>query len=206
LRRSAWLGPELENQILTGATKPTSALSTYDLATFYRDHCMFQAILKPRVFFFLIALCCGALMGYALFAQHYQGFEPCMLCMVQRVFMSALGITALLAAIHNPKSWGWRVYGLISALWATLGAYIAARHVYLQSLPPGELGCAPSFEYALKNYDSLKFLQTIFIRDQDCGKIDWVFLGLSMPRWVLLWFVVMALAVLWRSFSAKTRR
>jgi disulfide bond formation protein DsbB len=157
--------------------------------------------LTSRRVFGLVALTCAALIGYALFAEHVQGYQPCMLCMVQRVFVCLVGLTALIAFAHGPGRLGSRVYGLLTALFAAGGAYIAGRHVYLQQLPPEELeGCAPSFSYALENYDSLKFLKTIFIKDQDCGVIDWTFLGLSMPAWVLACFAGLFLISLWAGF------
>lgn len=156
---------------------------------------------SSRKMFLMIAIACALLMGYALFAQYVLHYEPCMLCMVQRVFVCAVGLVALIAALHGPGRIGNRIYALLSALFAVGGGYIAARHVYLQSLSPEELdGCAPSFQYALSNFDSLKFLKTIFIRDQDCGVIDWTFLGLAMPAWVFLCFVVLFVASLWAGF------
>lgn len=156
---------------------------------------------SSRSVFLLIALASIGLMGYALFAQYVQGYEPCFLCMVQRVFVCAVGVVALAAAIHGPGRAGRRVYGVLTALMAGGGAYIAGKHVYLQHLPPEQLdGCAPSFGYALENYDTVKFLQAIFIRDQDCGQIDWTFLGLSMPTWTLFWFVLLFCAALWAGF------
>jgi hypothetical protein len=47
-------------------------------------------------------------------------------------------------------------------------------------------GVRAVLQYALEYYDALKVLKTIFIRDQDCGVIDWTFLGLSMPNWAVL--------------------
>lgn len=156
---------------------------------------------SSRKMFLLIACASALLMGYALFAQYVLHYEPCMLCMVQRVFVCAVGLIALVAALHGPGRTGSRIYGILTALAALGGGYIAARHVYLQSLPPEQLdGCAPSFEYALSNFDSLKFLKTIFIRDQDCGVIDWTFLGLAMPAWVLACFAVLFVAALWAGF------
>ena len=153
---------------------------------------------SSRKVFLLIAAACALLMGYALFAQYVQDFQPCMLCMVQRVFVCAVGAVALLAALHGPGPLGMRIYASVAGLLAIGGAYIAGRHVYLQQLPPEELeGCAPSFAYAMDNYDALKFLKTIFIRDQDCGVIDWTFLGLSMPAWVLFCFVVLFAVLVW---------
>lgn len=165
---------------------------------------MLLSRLPSRTLFALVALCCGLLMGYALFAQYVQGYEPCMLCMVQRVFVCATGIVALVAALHGPGITGRRAYGVLAALASFGGAYVAGRHVYLQQLAltaPEQLdGCAPSFEYALQNYGLPKFLGTIFIREQDCGVIDWTFLGLSMPAWTLFWFVVIAIFALWAGF------
>ena len=160
--------------------------------------------LSSRTIFLSIAIVCGLLMAYALFAEYVQDYQPCMLCMVQRVFVCAAGIVALLAALHGPGRVGRRIYGALTALAAGGGAYIAARHVYLQHLPPEQLdGCAPSFEYALQNYDALKFLGTIFIRDQDCGVIDWTFLGLSMPTWTFVWFVILFVTALWAGFRTR---
>ena len=157
--------------------------------------------ISPRMIFLLIAASCALLMGYAFFAQYVLGYQPCMLCMVQRVFVSAVGVVALVAFLHGPRQFGMRIYAVLATLCAVGGAYIAGRHVYLQQLPPEQLeGCAPSFEYALSNYDALKFLKTIFIRDQDCGVIDWTFLGLSMPGWVFLCFVVLGVGALWAGF------
>ena len=157
--------------------------------------------LTSRRIFGLIAGVCLMLMGYALFAEHVQGFQPCMLCMVQRVFVCLVGLAALAAFAHGAGAIGSRVYGVLTALFAAGGAYIAGRHVYLQQLPPEELeGCAPSFSYAIENYDSLKCLRTIFIKDQDCGVIDWTFLGLSMPGWVLICFVGLFVISIWAGF------
>lgn len=157
--------------------------------------------LSSRKIFLLIAFACALLMGYAFFAQYVLHYEPCMLCMVQRVFVVAVGLVALIAAMHGAGRIESRVYGFLSALMAVGGAYIAGRHVYLQQLPPEQLeGCAPSFEYALDNYGALQFLKSIFIRDQDCGAIDWTFLGQSMPVWVFLCFVVLFFASLWAGF------
>ena len=157
--------------------------------------------ISSRTVFLLIACVSALLMGYALFAQYAQGYQPCMLCMVQRVFVCAVGLVSLLAALHGPGQRGRQIYAVLAAASALAGAYISGRHVYLQHLPPEQLeGCAPSFEYALENYDALKFLKTIFIRDQDCGTIDWTLLGFSMPAWVLACFAGLFVISLWAGF------
>ncbi|MBI3145818.1 MAG: disulfide bond formation protein B, partial [Pseudogulbenkiania sp.] len=71
-----------------------------------------------RSLFLLIALACAAAIGFALYAQHVWGLEPCPLCIFQRVGVMAVGGIALLAAIHNPGQTGGR-------LWASLGIVVA---------------------------------------------------------------------------------
>ena len=47
-------------------------------------------------------LACVAMMGYALYAERVLGFEPCPLCMFQRVGVVILGAVFLAAAVHAP--------------------------------------------------------------------------------------------------------
>ncbi|HEY9540176.1 MAG TPA: disulfide bond formation protein B, partial [Luteimonas sp.] len=37
----------------------------------------------------------------------------------------------------------------------------------------------------------------------ECATVDWTFLGLSMPAWSLLWFVLLALLVLAAAFQRR---
>ena len=40
----------------------------------------------------------------------------------------------------------------------------------------------------------------------DCSAVDWSFLGLSMPAWSLLWFVLLAVWALYAAFRRRSRR
>ena len=89
---------------------------------------------------------CGALMAAALWLQHVQGLEPCPLCILQRGAVIVLGVVLLAGAIHDPATVGRRVYGVLIAIAAAAGAAVAGRHVWLQSLPPGEAPeCGPDW-------------------------------------------------------------
>ncbi len=58
-------------------------------------------------------LLCAALLGYALYAQFKLGLEPCPLCIFQRIGIVALGVVFLIAALHDPRGWGARVYAAL---------------------------------------------------------------------------------------------
>ena len=78
------------------------------------------------------------LMSYALFAEYVQGYEPCPLCIFQRIAMVAVGVVFLIAALHAPLGWGARVYAALGVLTAGTGAAVAGWHVHLLHLPPGQ--------------------------------------------------------------------
>lgn len=135
---------------------------------------------------------CTLLLGYAYYAQFYLGLEPCPLCIFQRIALIALAAVFALAGIHDPGRLGARVYALLIAAVALVGAGIAGRHVWLQSLPPDQVpACGPDLDYMLELLPISEVIRKVFTGSGECAKIDWSFLGLAMPAWVLLWFVVL---------------
>lgn len=135
----------------------------------------------------------AGLMGYALFAEHVQGLEPCPLCIFQRIAMVAVGIVFLLAALHAPRTLSARAYAALGVLTAGIGASISGWHVYLQNLPPGAAppDCGAGLDYLLDVFGPWETIRMVLASSGECTKIDWSFLGLSMPAWVLIWFVLL---------------
>jgi disulfide bond formation protein DsbB len=145
---------------------------------------------------------CAALMAFALYAQHVLRLEPCPLCIFQRIAMIALGLVLLVAALHGPGRTGGIVYGVLAGLCALAGIVIAGRHVWLQSLPPDRVpSCGPGLGYLFDNFPLGEALKQVFSGSGECAKVDWTFLGQSMPFWVLVCFIVLGIAAVangWR--------
>ena len=130
---------------------------------------------------------CAALMAYALYAQHVLGLEPCPLCIFQRIAVIAAGVVFLIAALHNPGPRGSRWY--LGLLWVVvlLGAAIAMRHIWIQAQPPGSVAaCGASLDYLLEIMPVTDVITKVLTGSGECGKVDWTFLGLTMPWWVLI--------------------
>lgn len=143
-------------------------------------------------------LVCVALLGYAYFAQFHQHLEPCPLCIFQRIGMLAVGLIFLVAAAHDPKGWGSKVYGMLALLAAIAGGVVSVRHIYIQHLPPDmSPPCGPGIGYLFAHLPFSKFLVQAFTGSADCSIVTWTFLGLTMPEWVLIWFAILGIGGLW---------
>ena len=154
-----------------------------------------------RVAFAAAAAVCAAFLGFAYYAQFHMGLEPCPLCVLQRVAFIALFVVCVVAAIHNPERSGRMAWGVLAGLAAGAGIGLAGRHVWLQHLPADQVpDCGPGLEYMLDTFPLSQTMRMVFTGSGECAKVDWTFLGLSMPEWTLFWFVVFALGALYYGF------
>ncbi|MDE2049905.1 MAG: disulfide bond formation protein B [Gammaproteobacteria bacterium] len=133
-------------------------------------------------------LICAGLIAYALHAQFGLGLDPCPLCIFQRIGIVALGVVFLIAALHNPREAGARVYAVLIAIAALGTIAVAARQVYLQHLPPGAIpSCGAPLSMMLKFMPLTTVIRKVLTGSGECGIVNWTFLGLAMPAWVLIW-------------------
>jgi disulfide bond formation protein DsbB len=136
---------------------------------------------------------CAALIGFAIFSQLQWGLEPCPLCIFQRIAFAALGLVFLIAGLHAPRRAGGRgVYGGLGFLAAAVGIGIAGRHVWLQLYPPPIPACGAPLDFMRETMSTTSVIRNVLTGTGDCGNVDWTFLGLSMPAWSLIWFVLLA--------------
>ena len=149
-----------------------------------------SALLTPRRLLGLGAGLCALLVGIALYFQHVMHLEPCPLCIVQRVLVTVLALVMAVAAVHDPKGRGRRVYGGLVAVVALAGTAVAGRHVYLQNLPPDRIPeCGPGLQYILDAFPPGEALALILRGSGECAEVQWTLLGLSIPGWTLTAFV-----------------
>ncbi len=143
-----------------------------------------------RFTFFIGFLLTLGMMATALFMQYFMKLEPCPLCIAQRVVVIALGIVFLIAFLHNSKSWGVRVYGLILSLLSLLAYVVAGRHTWLQHLPEDRIPeCGPGLEFWMNHLPAIDVVQKVFQGSGECATVVFSFLGLSIPEWSLIAFI-----------------
>lgn len=133
------------------------------------------------------ALACAGMLGYAFYSQFALNLDPCPLCIFQRVGVAFTGLVFLLAAIHDPRGFGRKIYGVLILLGALVTIGIAARHVWIQQLPPGTVpACGATLDYMLDVFPLTDVVRKVLTGSGECAAITWRLLGLSMPAWVLI--------------------
>ena len=142
----------------------------------------------------------------ALYFQYGMGLEPCIMCIYQRTAVFGVMFAALVPLLMNNAVTrligfaGWAV----SAIW---GLLIAIEHVDIQTAAnPFFVTCeiVPNFPAFMPLHH---WLPNIFAATGDCGDIDWQFLDMSMPQWMIVIFaiysVLFAVAFLGRLVGKK---
>lgn len=155
-----------------------------------------QATMNPlhwsyRVSFLVGFLVCAGLLGFALFSEYHWGLIPCPLCIFQRIGFMVMALFFLLGALHGPRGGVRWAYAGGALLGAIFGAVVAGRHLWIQSLPADQVpSCGPPLDYMFSAFPFAKVLQLVFTGSGECAKVELI-LGLPMPAWTLLWFVLL---------------
>ena len=76
---------------------------------------------------------------------------------------------------------------------------MAARHIWLQNLPPDKVpSCGPGLDYWVETLPLKSVFEQVLTGSGECAKVDWTFLGQSLPVWSLVFFAVLTLLSLWQ--------
>jgi disulfide bond formation protein DsbB len=148
------------------------------------------------------ALIVAVLFCSALYLQYVLRQDPCPLCMIQRVIFIAIGVLFFIAALHNAKQVGAKVYSVLIALIALAGVGVASRHIWIQHLPKDQVpACGPGLDFMLEHFPMSEVWQELMHGSGECAAKGWTFLTLGIPEWSLIWYVllgVFALLVGWK--------
>jgi disulfide bond formation protein DsbB len=153
--------------------------------------------ISRRWLYLLGAVTVVAMFCSALYLQHVLRQDPCPLCMVQRVIYIVIGVLFLLAALHNAKSLGAKIYSVLIALVALSGVGVASRHIWIQHLPKDQVpACGPGLDFMLKHFPMSEVWQELMHGSGECAAKGWTFLTLGIPEWSLVGYVLLGVAAL----------
>ena len=161
-------------------------------------------LLSGRLGYALGFLASFGLVALALYLQVRENLEPCPLCISQRIAFMALGVTFLVAALHNPSGIWRKVYGVLQFAAAATGAGIALRHIWIQTHPDQVMAeCGAGFDYIFERFPFRKAVELVFKGTGECSAIGWTLFGLTIPQLSLIAFSALAAYAIILAFIKK---
>ena len=145
--------------------------------------------LAPRRVLASISVVSLGLLAFGLYLQHYEGLNPCQMCIVQRYALILVAVFAGLTAMSGKKSI-WFVGTLLTLLMAGFGAYTAANQSWLQWFPPEVATCGRDLYGMIETFPLKRAIPMIFRGGGDCSTVDWTFLGGSIANWSFICFTL----------------
>jgi len=156
---------------------------------------------------FLGFFACTLLMSYALYAEHFLGLEPCPMCILQRISTILLGLTFLLGCFPFSSRFSRLLIGSLISITSLSGILVASRHVWLQNLPPEKVpGCGPGLDFMVENFAFTEVFEMVFSGSGECANVDWSFIGLSMPAWVIVSLSLLLVYGVWSNLRSLNQK
>ena len=144
-----------------------------------------------------LAICqflfCLFMLAASIFFEIVVKLTPCVLCLVQRTLVALLLIVALVTVVRVFKHKKVFYLRIISTLISILGLAVSGRHIWLQQNADAfkSMTCLPDISYMLKVMTIPEIISRVISHaGAECAKVDWSFLGLSMPFWVGVLFLL----------------
>jgi protein dithiol:quinone oxidoreductase len=148
----------------------------------------------------LMLFCTLLVLSAAFYFEHSQGLQVCPLCLMQRGCMFLFGFFCLTALCSKTLHQARRI-GVIQMVFLLAGLYFAGRQLWLQSLPVESASvCMPGLDTLVHLFSKEQVLKAFLWGTGDCGEVTWRMLGLSMPAWSAMFFLIMFVVsafVLW---------
>ncbi|MFC5476470.1 disulfide bond formation protein B [Paraherbaspirillum soli] len=152
-----------------------------------------------------VAFIALAILGAALYLQHVQGMQPCPLCVIQRYAFAAVALICLICA--GLPSGGQKAGAGLGILAALGGAGTAIWHLWIIAHPSISCG-RDALEAPMNALPPAALLPSVFKVDAYalCSTPYDPILGLSIPQWSLLWFVVLTIVLVATLFKRNNTR
>ncbi|NVJ64870.1 MAG: disulfide bond formation protein B [Gammaproteobacteria bacterium] len=161
--------------------------------------------LNSRPLNFLGAFICYQLLVTAYYFQYVEFMDPCPLCIFSRVAIFSLGVVLLLNAIFQPRHesiWN-KLFQILGMFCAAMGIWISAKHVWIQNLPEDQvMDCGAPLDLLMDVMPMSEVISTVLMGDGKCAEVNFEWLGLTMPGWMLLIFSVAFIVMTYRLVQA----
>jgi disulfide bond formation protein DsbB len=125
---------------------------------------------------------------FSVIIQEIYSLDPCPLCITQRIVFLISGVVFLTFYLRPFNKW---IEFFVLLAINLFGLVFALRHVLIQKKIiqiPAE--CGIDLGYMFDNFPLTEMFELVFRGTGDCSEIDWTLIGITIPEWSALWFVI----------------
>lgn len=162
-----------------------------------------QDLISLRTLSMMGFLTCAALLGGAYYFEYAMELEPCPMCIMQRIATLMVAIGCLLAWLFHSHQITVRIASIWTLLSSFFGIYLSNHHRWLQNLPEDQVpACGPSLEYMVDALPVNEIITVLLRGNGNCAEVSWSFMSMSMPAWLLVFFIGFAVASGYATFNS----
>ena len=145
---------------------------------------------KTQTVVFILTL---VVLSFALYVEYIEHVNPCPLCLMQRLCVLCL-VPLCLISFFIQRYRTSVILVLMQLFMALSGLFFAGRQVFLQNVAITASGmCMPTLHRVIKYLSWEAMFNLFFWGSSDCAEMTPHFLGLSMPLWSALYFILIVL-------------
>lgn len=149
---------------------------------------LLQSFSKSRIIWVLLILTGIILEGCALYFQYYLRMDPCVNCVYERAAVATFVIAGIIGFLF-PQFFLSRLIAILTMLSGSVfGLQTSVEHY--NSVNSSGFGVKCKIATNFPDFLPLdQWLPWMFKSNGQCVALDWSFIGLSMPEWLIIIFV-----------------
>ncbi len=149
----------------------------------------FYALTHKRFAWFCLFFSAMALLSFAFYLQHTLLFEPCTLCVYERLALVVIAIGSLLGLLHPNHVFTRPIAFLLWGIGSVHGLLLSLEHLQTKNVDSGLLTCSMSEPFpAWMPLDT--WLPELFFPTGRCDDPLWFFAGFDLVQWLTLTFII----------------
>lgn len=130
----------------------------------------------------------------------------CSLCSIVRLCLLCMSLVFFIAFIHNPWSFGQRIYALLNWLLCVIGLVATGRYIWLESLQPDKPAlCNMGIDTWIESLPFLADFFAVLTEQNDCLNNSWHLFGLTLSQVTMVIFVCILL-ITWQLLTRRPER
>jgi len=143
-----------------------------------------------------LIICIFSLLIAYIYFDLIKGLDACTLCVLDRFLFFGISIIFIISIITN-RGFFHKTLFSFNIILCSIGLISTVRHIWLQNFREKAsvdgFGCGGDFFYYISTLPLIDAIRNIFDNPTPCNEIKWQLLGLSIPMYTFILFLILTI-------------